>query len=304
MDRQTATAVVIAAIGVLAVALAAATLTAPVTPQSGADGDGGDGGDGVLFDSPPTDNQPAEPVDIPFLQELRQLVLLVIALAVAGYVVVYRREAVPILVAIVALVGLVWVIAQFGSGTFTPPEQPMEGPTGDGVFGGGEGGDGSGADETTRSPVSLPALLVVLFGIAAAGVLLAVGRDSTPGTGLFDRSEDTDADDDLEPQTRAIGRAAGRAADRIEERGDGDNDVYRAWREMTAQLSVSDPETTSPREFADAAVDAGMAADDVRELTRLFEDVRYGGYSPTAEREQRAVRVFRRIEAAYTGDDA
>jgi hypothetical protein len=42
-----------------------------------------------------------------------------------------------------------------------------------------------------------------------------------------------------------------------------------------------------------------MAPDDVRELTRLFERVRYGGESATAAREERAVQVLRRIESTY-----
>jgi hypothetical protein len=71
---------------------------------------------------------------------------------------------------------------------------------------------------------------------------------------------------------------------------------------MTAQLDVEGPESTTPREFQAAAVEAGMGPEDVRELTHLFEDVRYGGYSPTADREQRALAVLRRIEEKY-GDE-
>lgn len=307
MDRQTVTAVAIAVVGVLAVALAAATLTTAVAPESGLGGDGEGGGEsGDAFGSPPpVDDRPADSVEVPLLKELVQLVVLLIALAVVGYVLAYRRDAVPVLVAILAAAAVAWLAAQFVSGTLAPPEPPTGGPGGDGLIGGSDGDDGSGSGETVPGPLPLPALLVLVLGVALVGVLLTIGRGSTPGPGLLDRSDDADSErTDAEP--RAIGRAAGRAADRIE-RGDGgddvENDVYRAWAEMTSLLAVSDPDTTSPREFETAAVEAGLDADDVRELTRLFEDVRYGGYSPTADREQRAVRVFRRIESQYAREE-
>ena len=54
------------------------------------------------------------------------------------------------------------------------------------------------------------------------------------------------------------------------------------------------PETT--------AVEAGMAREDVDRLTSLFEEVRYGGESPTEEREEQALEALRRIEDEYAGD--
>lgn len=88
---------------------------------------------------------------------------------------------------------------------------------------------------------------------------------------------------------------------------------------MTSLLAVPDPDTATPGEFADAAVAAGLDEADVTELTRLFEDVRYGERDAAAEpigdsgaadsdgtatREERAVSVFRAIEAAYPGADS
>jgi hypothetical protein len=135
-------------------------------------------------------------------------------------------------------------------------------------------------------------VLLALAAVAAVGVLTrGPSEDDAP-----DADESTAA-------TAAVGRAAGRAADRIEDEAAVDNEVYRAWAEMTDLLDVPDPETSTPREFQAAAVDAGMAADDVRELTRLFETVRYGGAEPDGEAEERAVAVLRRIETAYAGDE-
>ena len=92
--------------------------------------------------------------------------------------------------------------------------------------------------------------------------------------------------------------------DRIDAGGSVDpgNEVYRAWREMTASLDVESPETTTPREFQRAAVEAGMAREDVSVLTSLFESVRYSGLDPTEETERRAVETLRRIEASYGGE--
>ena len=78
--------------------------------------------------------------------------------------------------------------------------------------------------------------------------------------------------------------------------------MYRAWREMTGSLDVESPETTTPREFERAAVEAGMDRGDVTALTELFESVRYGGLEPTDEQERAAVETLRRVESDYGGD--
>jgi len=78
--------------------------------------------------------------------------------------------------------------------------------------------------------------------------------------------------------------------------------VYRAWAEMTAELEVDRPESSTPGEFATVAVDAGMAPEDVDRLTELFEEVRYGGHAPTDDREQAAVETLRRIESRYSDE--
>jgi len=71
---------------------------------------------------------------------------------------------------------------------------------------------------------------------------------------------------------------------------------------MTDHLEVRDPTSSTPAEFATAAVEAGMAREHVDELTELFEAVRYGGADVTEDRERRAVEALRRIEATYAGD--
>src|SRR5699024_10898172 len=86
-----------------------------------------------------------------------------------------------------------------------------------------------------------------------------------------------------------------------------ENEVYRAWHEMTTQLEMENPDSSTPGEFARAATDAGMSRRDVDELTDLFRTVRYGDGTITTDLETRAVAALRRIEETYaeeswTGD--
>nr|WP_303648674.1 DUF4129 domain-containing protein [Haloarchaeobius litoreus] len=105
------------------------------------------------------------------------------------------------------------------------------------------------------------------------------------------------------PDVEAVAAAAGRAADRIEEQSAVDNEIYRAWVEMTRHLPADHPETSTPREFERTAVDAGFETGAVGELTDLFESVRYGRESATAEREERAVEALRRLEDQFEGEN-
>jgi len=185
-------------------------------------------------------------------------------------------------------------------------------------------GTGPGTFNTTVLPgngndplvTNLPAEAVLgVFGVVLVGTAAALYRASGGDTISNIEERDPEADD-ADPFTpRDLAAAAGRAADRLEEHNaDVDNEVYRAWWEMTSMLDVADPDTATPGEFADAAVAAGMGEDDVAELTRLFEEVRYGqrdaagearrasnGSGSAATREKVALSVFRSIEHAYGG---
>lgn len=105
---------------------------------------------------------------------------------------------------------------------------------------------------------------------------------------------------DIDP---GIAEAAGEAADELAGPTDSENGVYRAWVRMTEVLDVDHPETSTPREFADAALAAGLNPDDVAELTELFETVRYGPTDVTDEHERRAREALRRIEREHSVDE-
>lgn len=161
-------------------------------------------------------------------------------------------------------------------------------------------GGGSGSASTEALSVTSDPLLLVL-AVAAALVI---------GIVVFFRSQDDDSTPKPDSETEdsatmtELGRVAGRAADRIADDTDADteNEVYRAWQEMTDRLEVPNPQSQTPGEFAHAATDAGMEKADVTELTDLFRTVRYGGSDPTDERETRAVSALRRIEDEYGGE--
>lgn len=167
--------------------------------------------------------------------------------------------------------------------------------SGETLLGGTEVMSGAGGMEAPGVP---PALLAVVLGgavIAAVATLYNMTNDEEAFEPVTDEPD--------EPDTADFARAAGEAADRIEEKNVSvDNAVYRAWLEMTSLLNIENPETAAPRDFAEEAVETGLAEEDVYELTELFTEVRYGGKSPEG-REQRATEVLRTIERTYQESD-
>jgi hypothetical protein len=308
VDRQTALSAGTALVGVLALALAAATLSTTVERRGGArDVDSGGSTEGWWLLLP----------DLPLGERARGLLLvalLVTLLVVAALFlygssrarrgrrldfdveVDYRKRGLQLLALLVVAGLLVLFLFAVLTGALAPGfSQPGADPRGPG-----------GSGEAGRGPVFSPAVLVVVLLVLVLGVVTALvsrfrGRGGSRSSGESTSPADEDPDQDPDPAT--VARAAGEAADRIEDGRTVENEVYRAWREMTELLALSSPGTRTPGEFAAAAVDAGIAPDDVAELTRLFEDVRYGDDEPTPETERRARAVFRRIESAY-GDES
>lgn len=170
-------------------------------------------------------------------------------------------------------------------------------PVFESIRGGTTESGATGADDPSGGS-GTPALppVIVLAGLAGVvlvsllGVVRFAGGSAEPS-----EPEPEEADDD---PTAAVGAVAGRAADRLDG-ADLSNAVYRAWHEMATAVDVCDPATTTPAEFAEAAVAAGVDRADARELTALFRAVRYGAAPATPEREERAAATLRRIEAAY-----
>lgn len=301
VDRRTIRAIAVGGMGILGVGLAAATLSSTLV-REGRPGEGSGFADaGGAASRPAGGVASRELLAFPWLGELLYAAFALLFICLVAYVAAnHRREAAVLAAVAIALGVTVWFLSRHV--TIPIPEPKPEPPADQGGYGlnDSRGGESEGI-ETPRSPVA-GLFLVVL---AVVGLVLAVTTSATRRAAVVDRL--TEADEDV----AAIGRAAGRAADRLGAAGDTaggaddgfENEVYRAWQEMTASLDVDRPESSTPGEFADAAVEAGMAPEDVEELTSLFEAVRYGGRGPTQERERRARELFRRIEATYAQEE-
>ena len=312
-DRRTVLTVVVAIAAVLALGVAAATLDSTVTTG----GDGVPSGGATTGDpsSPnrtttPSADVPPETIPgpevsfcVPWLDNpvvVWGIFVCFVLLAALGYWWT-RSVAVPIAV-FVAFGPPVIVFHQLF--TYCRSGPPLSGradaptvPNGSFFVGDGAGA-GAGAGGVS-APTALFGVLLFLALVGSLALLVTSSGDSEsdPDDGSADES-------DAEADAAAVGRVAGEAADRIEDADvDVDNEIYRAWVAMTDHLRVATPRSSTPAEFAEAAVDAGMNPDDVAELTALFEAVRYGDAEPTAERESRAVAALRRIEAAYADEN-
>ena len=311
VNRNAARTLALAALAVLALALAAATLDSAVVTEGGGSLGAGPNERGSVG---PSDQQDAgldreamggaAPVFTfcyPVLNEPWVIGLGVLAFLLLGYA-AYRSTGsmLPPIVLVVSfglpVVLLHRILTSCATASSDGGLVPFGGngtsilPRGGGASGGLDPG------QTVSTPTTVFGVLLVVAILGAVLLLfVSTGDDESP-TG-----ERTQSPDDYEAQA-AIGAAAGAAADRIEAEADVDNEIYRAWVEMTSHLEVSNPDASTPAEFAAAAVDAGMDRDDVTELTDLFEVVRYGGATPTEERERRAVEALRRIESEYAAD--
>lgn len=316
MDRNATWIVVAALLAVAAITLSAATLGS----TTGGSGFGpGGAGEGIDQEQPdPEEDSPGGSSDrsgigqepgFPLEFELPCFRLLVDPLVIVGLLgllflvggVLSWRHNLGVGVATVILVFFVALPIYIFLTACVTMELVREFPS----FGGGVLGEGSGGgislpgvtDSTTNPPV--PEVLVLAIGVIAAVTVVTwwmTGDRDLPGSSETKTPEATPSP---ETDVAAVGRAAGRAADRLETGDEFENDVYRAWAEMTTELEVDHPRSSTPAEFATAAIEAGMNRSDVDRLTELFEEVRYGGFDPTAEREREAIETLRRIEDAY-----
>lgn len=291
METDNATRAALALLAVVAVVLTATTLPSAIqqTSGSGSGPPGGGSGDGALYTPPPRDS--GAPTGGAWLVRLLGLIVLAAVILAVAYAFVHRRAlfrtAVAVAAGSVVLVLLLYLLPfSFGDATLNaavgsqPPNQSL---------------GGSGDVRTDQPSLFLPALALLAVPLLVGAAVAASRLDTGGGT------EDADDPDigsgDAGETATAVARTASTAADRIEAGGDVDNEVYRAWQEMTRLLEVPEPETTTPREFERAAVEAGFERTDVAALTDLFETVRYGDCEAGPAEAERAVTLLRRIEA-------
>ncbi len=298
---------------VLAVAAAAATLAAPAPTDQAPGG-------GSLQDDGPADEQGeggesnADPIGspgqldfdigacVPWLYST-SFWLVVGGVTVAGWLYARHKQDALAATAYVSVLALpftfVWLLlSKCGTDEETPqsivPSDVVATPEGaDATFGVlGEAGQ-------FASPTWV---VVVVAAVGVGAVALALARDTQDADDPDEPvPEPVDAPD--EHDVGELRETAGRAADRIERSAGIDNEIYRAWVEMTEHLDVDHPESSTPGEFRRAAVDAGVEPATVGELTDLFERVRYGDEPPTEATEARAVDALRRMETSSSDLD-
>ena len=79
--------------------------------------------------------------------------------------------------------------------------------------------------------------------------------------------------------------------------------IMRCYAEMSQALQkergIERQQAMTPREFEHYLAQSGLRDEHIRQLTRLFENVRYGGKTPGQREEQEAVACLQAIVQAY-----
>lgn len=317
MDRRTVRVAAVAALSIIALSAAAATLDTATSSGGGlgpANADGGNiddspGDSPFGFDeegggNPFAGSLPLWGGCLHFLRSVEFILGVIAVVALIGYIISKRYDPVVAFAGIFAWGLPLFVVYLFLAACPTAPESsertgliPSDLLNASMPSGGGMLGQASGQSPAPPSLLML-ALLGVVFLAAVVVIFKSTGDDEQE---LPEAPVEPETDDD---RIQAIGRVAGAAADRIDAQGEVGNEVYRAWRQMVSLLEVTNPQATTPGEFADAATEAGMDRADVEVLTDLFESVRYGGFEATEAREAQAISALRNIESTYADEDA
>ncbi|SEW07983.1 DUF4129 domain-containing protein [Halobacterium jilantaiense] len=317
-------AVVLALVCVVAVSLAAATLPAPTEPRGSGTGSGdespvaGEGAhqsenasSGVARNVETATEQTTPPLSGVCVPVLRSPAFFAVAAVLTGAAAVAVRRRVATTPTVVVVGGAVLSAVPFWlAATDCRSSVPSESRGVDElVFAPGDTGSSGGGEAAAEAATTLLTDPVVVLGVVAVVASLVVvayhatGDDPAPSSD--DASDESgEAADSGVNASLSVAAAAGDAADRIEAGADVDNEVYRAWRAMAAATGIPDPGAATPAEFAAAARDAGMPAEDVAALTDVFREVRYGDAEATPDREQRAVDALRSLQTAADRDAA
>lgn len=312
MDGSRSRWVALAVLAVLMVMLVAAA-AAPLFEQQEAAG-------GPMPVEPPQDAETEEnEPDVPIPPDgLLLAVLVFVVIAVVAQFVADPWETIKSAITFATIAGgilmLAYVVLQFVSPSLTEPEQsgerngsPQLSDPPNGSLGSGEGsGDPLVLPD---DPLGLPGenvavivLIVVVLGAAALLAATLLARRTGVIQSILGLNDEGGGAEEPQSDLGALGRVAGDAADDVEAASTAeaaDNVIYRAWSEMVALLDAPDPQSGTPREFATAAVDAGMNPQQVDVLTRTFEEVRYGDAALSEERRERAIEALRRIEDTH-----
>jgi hypothetical protein len=242
---------VLAALAVIAISLSAATITSTVTPSGGENGEGTP--NDPIITPPEVDAEPGAEEGSDSSALIRRLFIVLGILALLGalaYTVQNPSRAAVFAVAFMILALGIYFLLEVVDNTQIEPgnltqQQQMEEDNLSGSAGRGPSSEGEN-DQTRDLPIAdaLGFLLILALGIVLVARQFRLGSD-----------DDVDEDEtDSDEETAALGEIAGQAADRIEDgprdaEPGAENEVYRAWEEMTAQLDIESGAATTPREF-------------------------------------------------------
>ncbi|WP_248516708.1 DUF4129 domain-containing protein [Salinarchaeum laminariae] len=140
------------------------------------------------------------------------------------------------------------------------------------------------SDVASETGVELTAAVGVAIVIVALVVLLLIARSAEDDD---DGAASRAAPDSGEGAVTSGGSNVGGATISNQP---ADNEVYEAWLSLASAANANAHRDT-PEEVADSAVDAGVDEAAAREITSLFESVRYGDREPTSGIEERAARA-------------
>jgi hypothetical protein len=297
MDRNRSRGIVLAVLAVVAVGLVA-TAAAPLFDQeSGREGD--------LNESDPG-SASTEQFDLlgPLPVELvGYAVAVIVVIAIVAQFVqdpwgTLKRAVAGVVITAIG-VGLVYVAFEY---LFDPEPPTLNGsirpePSNE-TPGNGSAAFGDGVGDSPLVATEGIAVIVLVAALLGGVTLLAWRVGAIQSVLGLDGHESEEPSSDL----GALGEVAGRAADDVEGAATAtaaDNAIYRAWSEMVGLLDAPGPQSGTPRQFAVAAIEAGMDPEQVDVLTRTFEEVRYGDAALSKKRRERATGALRRIEATH-----
>lgn len=150
------------------------------------------------------------------------------------------------------------------------------------LVGGVLGGLSTGAGPLGRMAARSVGALPTVVGTVVAAPIGALGAFGSGGGLLASLRGDLATPSVLESEDPTTDDA--RAATDVPAADDSESDptIREAWAAMVALVPVSNPEATTPGEYARRAIDRGLPAGPVRRLTEIVRRVEYGDEPATA----------------------
>lgn len=298
MDSGRIRAVVVLLLAVTALGAAGAAIDGGAagggSPGAG-DGSGAGLGEGEDTGFIPAADEAAGTSDSPWFRIVFGAIVALVAIGVTALVAValvrwdVRQWLLTVALALGALLAIVAVLQAFEAlGGLLSNLFGSSGSSGGLGGGGGFGVGGSEGGSTVDVP---PVALAAILGAAVVGAIVLSRLAGDDADADVERSPP--AGPSIDPDEAVPSGTAFRERAAFHDRP-ADNEVYRAWLSL-ASAAGADPTRDSPGAVARQAAEAGVDRRAAREITALFEAVRYGEAEVTAELEERAKQAARQL---------